>query len=272
MFHVLGRIDQNGKQYIEVISGEKGCFVPLDDFSSAPNDVFKKINGAGILVINDQAKAYLKNQVQEISEWADIYIADRRGPHNNCFVLTRDFVVGREVDRKEIHVELDDDSVKWTRRGTQAEWLEPAKLMVGQTRPIFLASFSFVPPLLSIVSGFLNIGVEVAGGAGLGKSTVSQWAASVWGGDPTRPTRFMEPWATTVNALELTIRAHSYAMLGLDELNLIGSLVCIPAQRRKCLVARFDPRIVSTWPFGPLCFESVPMSVTASGNDNANWY
>jgi len=39
------------------------------------------------------------------------------------------------------------------------------RVMVGQSRPIFLASFSFVPPLLSIVSGFLNIGVEVAGGS-----------------------------------------------------------------------------------------------------------
>jgi uncharacterized protein (DUF927 family) len=83
---------------------------------------------------------------------------------------------------------------------------------------------ALMPPLLSIVSGFLNIGIEVLGPPGLGKSTVAQWAASIWGGDPTRLTRFPEPWATTVNALEPTIRAHSYALLGLDELNLIGSL------------------------------------------------
>src|SRR5437868_7317460 len=47
---------------------------------------------------------------------------------------------------------------------------------------------------------------------------------SIWGSDPRRLTRFLEPWATTLNALEPTIRAHSYALLGLDELNLIGSL------------------------------------------------
>lgn len=230
-FQVSGRIDQNGRRWVEIISGTNRCTVPLELFSTAPNDVLRKINSAGILVINDQAKTYLKNQVQEIPEWTDIYIADRRGPHNNCFVLTHDFVVGREADRQKIHIELNDESVKWTKRGTQAEWLPTAKLMVGQSRPIFLASFAFVPPLLSIVPGFLNIGIELVGPPGLGKSTVAQWAASIFGGDPARLTRFLESWATTLNALEPTIRAHSYALLGLDELNLIGSLDDIGVRR-----------------------------------------
>jgi hypothetical protein len=44
------------------------------------------------------------------------------------------------------------------------------------------------------------------------------------GGDPTRPAGFFELWNTTLNGLEPTIRWHSSALLGLDEINLLGSL------------------------------------------------
>jgi len=99
-----------------------------------------------------------------------------------------------------------------------------AKLMVGQSRLIFFACFQFVPPLLQIMPGSPNIGFELVGPPGLGKSTAARWAVSGWGGDPTRLAGFLETWATTLAALERTMRWHSNSLLGLDELNLLGSL------------------------------------------------
>jgi uncharacterized protein (DUF927 family) len=121
--------------------------------------------------------------VQAITQWRQVYIADHRGWHNEnkCFVLARDVVFGEEADRQEVEVELDDTSAKWTKSGTHAEWLKTAELMTGQSRAIFLTAFTFVPPLLSIVPGFLNIGIELVGSPGIGKSTLAQWCASVWG-------------------------------------------------------------------------------------------
>jgi uncharacterized protein (DUF927 family) len=226
MLHVFGRIDQDQQKWIEIIQDEKRCLLPLDAFSTALQEVVKKLNAAKILIVTDQAKNYLKSQVQGIAEWKDIYIAGQRGWHNKgkVFVLAHDFVVEESTDLQELEILLDDDSNKWTSRGTHAEWLETAKLMVGQSRIVFLVSFQFVPPVLSMLSDFFNVGIELVAPPGFGKTTVARYALSVWGGDPTRLIGFSETWATTLAGLEPTIQSHSYAMLGLDELSLFGSL------------------------------------------------
>jgi len=226
MFRVSGRIDQDQQKWVEVIQDEKRCPVPLDAFSNTLQEVVKKLNAAGILIVTEQAKNYLKRQVQGISEWKDIYIAGQRGWHKKgkVFVLTHDFIIGDSADVQGLEILLDDRSNKWTSRGTHAEWLATAKLMVRQSRIIFLVSFQFVPPVLSMLSDFFNIGIELVAPHGSGKSTAARYALSVWGGDPTRVTGFSETWATTLAGLEPTIQSHSYAMLGLDELSLFGSL------------------------------------------------
>jgi Domain of unknown function (DUF927) len=226
MLQVSGRIDQDQQKWVEILRDEKRCLLPLDAFSTALQEVVKKLNAAEILIVTDQAKNYLKSQVQGITEWKDIYIAGQRGWHNKgkVFVLAHDFVVGESADLQELEILLDDDSNKWTSRGTHAEWLETAKLMVGQSRIVFLVSFQFVPPVLSMLSDFFNVGIELVAAPGFGKTTVARYALSVWGGDPTRLTGFSETWATTLAGLEPTIQSHSYAMLGLDELSLFGSL------------------------------------------------
>ena len=226
MLHVSGRIDQDQQKWVEIIQDEKRCLVPLDAFSTTLQEVVRKLNAAEILIVTDQAKNYLKSQVQEISEWKDIYIAGQRGWHKKgkVFVLAHDFVVGESADLQELEILLDDDSKKWTSKGMHAEWLETANLMVGQSRIILLVSFQFVPPVLSMLSDFFNIGIEIVAPPGCGKTTAARYALSVWGGDPARLTGFSETWATTLAGLEPTIQFHSYAMLGLDELNLFGSL------------------------------------------------
>jgi hypothetical protein len=218
---VLGRINQAGRRWVEVFYKDARAVVSLDEIVGRPNDAFGKINRAGILIVTDQSKRRFKEQVEQISQWYRISVADKRGWHNSCFVLSNDFVAAPAFATPP-YVVLDDEE-KWSARGTLADWHETAELLEGQRLFITCSSLAFVPPVLPLLNGFDNIAIELIWETSTGKSTLWGWVSSIWGGDPTRKTGFMENWLATPSGLEPIMGAHRHCLLPLDEANLAAA-------------------------------------------------
>lgn len=213
-----GLRDETGRRWVEVVRGADRAILLLDDILAQSGVVYSMLSRANIVLVTDKARRLFKERVQQIQTWKRVAIADKRGWFGWYSVLSSTFLVGVPPFAKP-RVVLKNDR-KWEARGTLTEWQRTAALLEGQRLLIFCAAFAFVPPLLPLLTGFDNIGVELIGENSKGKTTACKWASSVWGGDPGNKDSFMESWLTTTNGLEPLMRTHAGCLLVLEEANI----------------------------------------------------
>ena len=105
------------------------------------------------------------------------------------------------------------------KRGSLADWQNGVGLLItGHSRGVFAVSVAFAGALLGPI-GLEGGGFHFYGQSSLGKSTLVEAAASVWGKGAIPG--FVRPWRTTANALEGAAAIHSDTVLVLDELGMI---------------------------------------------------
>ena len=97
-------------------------------------------------------------------------------------------------------------------------------MLADQHLVTFILSATFAGPLLEIINRMGNIGLELAGPKGLGKSTLQRLAAAVVGGGVEQPGRnYWISSNTTSNGLEAAFREHDDLPMILEELNLFAA-------------------------------------------------
>jgi putative DNA primase/helicase len=115
---------------------------------------------------------------------------------------------------------------KYRTRGTLLEWNQKiGALCQGNSRLMFAASLACTGPILALVSGPRTGGFQIVGPSEKGKTAAAMIAGSIWGcyRDAVRKEKgFAESWNTTGNKLEETARAHSDALLIVNETHLAG--------------------------------------------------
>jgi hypothetical protein len=147
-----------------------------------------------------------------------VTVVPRTGWHDiggqSVFVLPGQTISRRAAER--IILDAADDGL-YEKRGTLENWLEgPATLASGHVLPVLAMSASLAGPL-AYLTGYEGGGLNFVGPSSIGKTTLLNLAASVWG-----PPRFVRAWRATANGLEGAAAGATDTVLILDELGQIG--------------------------------------------------
>jgi len=142
----------------------------------------------------------------------------RIGWHGDGFVLP-DKTFGPIHGRMLLQTERED--YKFNVLGSLADWRqEVADLCSGNSRLMFSVSAAFVPPLIHLTDAESG-GVHFKGDSSIGKTTMLEVAASVWGGGGVKG--YVRQWRATDNGLEGLAAMHCDALLPLDEMSQIDA-------------------------------------------------
>ena len=149
-----------------------------------------------------------------------VTVVPRTGWHNigghRVFVLPGEAIGPKGSER----VILDASAAgPYEARGSLKDWQDGVGVLaVGHALPVLAISAALAGPLLDL-AGQEGGGVNIFGGSSLGKTTVIQAAASVWGrGDSPG---YVRAWRATANGLEGAAASATDTVLILDELGVV---------------------------------------------------
>ena len=224
-FKVKGYISQFGEKFIEITQdGTDSVLVPRDLFSENNAEKRRYLWSRGVKVATDQALSSLLKEINKIDGWKKASVASQAGWNGPGLFVCLDGSIDAGPDQTR-YLNAFDKGRRSQRAGTSKGWKKQvAGQISGQHLPIFAVAFSFLPPLLDLVTRNMNVGFNFFGPAASGKTTLQQLAASVWG-PPTRNASFpyMVTSHTTLNGLEDTMREHCDHPVIMDEMALFSS-------------------------------------------------
>ncbi len=151
-----------------------------------------------------------------------VTIVHRTGWHDigahQVFVLPAETIGPRGSER----VILDASAVgPYEARGSLKDWQDGAgALSNGHALPVLAISTALAGPLLHL-AGQEGGGVNIFGGSSLGKTTIIQLAASIWGRGASPG--YVRAWRATANGLEGAAASASDTVLILDELGVVDA-------------------------------------------------
>jgi hypothetical protein len=223
--------DDLGHRYLKIkVTGSNRDLRPYSMTDIAKREqLYCDLGDAGCNLFSHQAQRDLQNLLQgHVQQEPSFSVATRLGSFGNFYVRP-DEIIGNSPLAIELSLGFLDFHMlqKYRCRGSLEGWQEKiGKLCAGNSRLMFAASLACTGPILAFVAGPRTGGFQIYGKAESGKTAAAMVAGSVWGchRDTMRKDKgFAESWNTTINKLEETARAHSDALLVIDETNLAGA-------------------------------------------------
>lgn len=218
---VRGATAPSGTQWVRIRKGEQFSWVPRYDFMLDTKAVKHRLAASGVYLPRAEF-AELEGLVAELSSYPPKNLIEQSGWTTNCFALPNGRIFASAGSRT---VRLfEPDPRRCATSGTLAEWLAVVGELRGQHLAVFMLMAAFAAPLLELTHRSGNIGFELCGRAGNGKTTLLQLAASVAGRavSGAGPVYFSS-FNTTVSALEQKANAHRDLPLLLDDATLFAA-------------------------------------------------
>jgi putative DNA primase/helicase len=200
-------VDHDGKPHQGVL--------PQANLIGEGSDVFRPLLSAGLRISPKTANMkILKEFFFELTCDIRVRLVPQAGWYNNVFVLpTR--TIGDTAD-EQVMFDGNADAARYGTAGTLQEWRDQvAGPCAGNTRAVFACSVALAGPLNDLLQGEGG-GFHFVGSSSVGKTTLLTVAGSVFGGGGR--TGFAHSWHGTENGIESIARAHSGAVLVLDEM------------------------------------------------------
>ena len=218
---VRGLTASSGTQWVSVTKGENTGYVELKRCVGTAPGVVEHLAQQNVLLFGKDSSSNLTSRVEELEDFPRSAIAENIGWNGDIFALPNGNIFPKS-DSVPMPISFLPDTGKCAKKGTKKAWkAEVAGGLIGQKIPTFVLASAFMPPLLNFIDRSINIGFEIVGGPGIGKTTVQQLAASALG-CPTRNSG--HPYSitmnTTMNGLEQIMRDHRDHLIILDETNL----------------------------------------------------
>ena len=218
----LGATSADGIPYVCVKACKRAVWVPLADFADNGKAARTKLNAANIVLLNHDWKR-CRDVVEALADFQPKPILLRSG-WSGCHFALPDGRVFSPTDGEAPVVLFDLHPFKCLRKGSAATWYEGSDILEDQFLLTFLVMTAFAAPLLSLTDRIGNIGFELAGLKGLGKSTAQQMVASATGGGVEQPGRnYWISGNTTPNGLETEFPVHNDLPMIIEELNLYAA-------------------------------------------------
>lgn len=174
-------VSQTSKPYISVKQGDIQTLVSLKELSSKPDEVTARLRQLGILNYSGQNIKNLRQKVDKALGFEQTCVIEHVGwlgtdsfCHADGTIITRS---GAEVPLSAVRKRLERPS----RGGTFECWLKDvAQPLAGQALPIMALSAGLLPLLRPFTSMPINLGWQIVGRPGSGKTSLLQLVQSIF--------------------------------------------------------------------------------------------
>lgn len=229
---VRGYTDSTNRQWVEVTYKGKVALLEYAQFAERAG-VWSALSNKGCIFVRKADKASLIEQVEELEHFPPRVIFSRPGWLGGQFVNASGRVF-KPAGEQAGAIGFTPDPTKCSRKGALKYWRSQVAMpLVGHPIPCFFIMVGFAAPMLELSGRSENIGYELAGEGGKGKSTCQRLMASLVGPAMEKDRGYITTFHMTPAALEKSMRWHSDMPFIIDEANLFGSGESGSADRRK---------------------------------------
>ena len=229
---VRGYIDTDRQQWIKIKQNKKSALIEYHAFAADRGSIWTNLAQKGLVIVNRAAKAEIIDKVDTI-KFRRRVIFSRPGWCEGQFANAS----GKIFAPKDVTtgwIAFVPNGIKCSHRGKSSKWrkrvVEPIK---HHPIPSFFNMAAFASPMLELSGRTDNIGFELAGEGGKGKSTTQRLMASVVGPAMEKDRGYITTFNMTPAALEKSMRCHADMPFIIDEANLFGSGESSSAEKRK---------------------------------------
>lgn len=229
---VRGYTDSFNRQWVEVTYKGKVALLEYAQFAERAG-IWSALSDKGCILVRKADKNSVIEQVEGLEHFPPRLIFSRPGWLGGQFVNASGRVF-RPRGTKSGAVGFTPNPAKCARSGTFRGWLmDTATPLAGHPIPCFMVMAALAAPMLELSGRSENIGFELAGEGGKGKSTCQRLMASLVGPAMEKDRGYITTFHMTPAALEKSMRWHSDMPFIIDEANLFGSGESGSADRRK---------------------------------------
>lgn len=198
----------------------KEAWIPFADFSDDARPAKARLIKAGIILFEETNKEWVK-KARAIQDFPPRPLLESAGWTGQHYALPSARVFSPEGEAEQV-VLFDVDPGKCGTKGALKAWKYGVeKLAAGQHMITFVLMAAFAGALLRLSRIQLNLGFELVGSKGVGKSTLQQLIASIFGGAVEPPGRnYWLSANTTMNGLEDCLPAHADSLMVIEEMSL----------------------------------------------------
>lgn len=217
---INGLRDEDGTRYIHFRQGKRAVTVRYDTFHATSTEASRALRRGGIIVVSSMND--IRSAVDQIKRFPLARIVSKPGGSRHGFAAANGQVYVADGQPYPLVTFMPQSRIL-DRGGTLTGWIEGvAAPLAEQFLPAFLMMSMFASPLLRRINRADNIGLEVSGAGGTGKSTCQYLMASAAGpaigdGEAT----YWQTLNSTNNALEDVFEVYNDMTLILDEAGLV---------------------------------------------------
>ena len=215
-----GLTDEFGNKYVWCRTGKTFVVTAYSDWHGGSADASNALRGAGLIVVRNIGD--IREAVDSLKRFPPLPIVTKPGLSKYGFVLP-DGQVLVPLGQPEPLNAFEPVSGMLGKAGTLEDWIERVAAPLADHKiPAFFMMMMFAAPLLRQTDRTDNLGFELFGEAGRGKSTLQALMASaagpaIGGGDG----MYWRTLNTTMNALEAIMPLYNDLPLILDEAGLV---------------------------------------------------
>ena len=213
----------SGTKYILIESEGVAACIPLNNFVEE-RAAKRELVDQGIPIIGQNRWRKLLDKVSDVIDFPYAPVIEKVGWNASHFALPDGSVFPCDEGAR-APTSIDIVRGKCDKLGTLKQWRnQVSKPLKKQPFATFLLMTAFMPPILELSSRYGNIGFEIVGGKGTGKSTLQYLVASAYG-DIRQSTRghYWTTLDTTFNGLEAAMKSHADLLIIMDEANLLAA-------------------------------------------------
>jgi hypothetical protein len=279
---LTGLTGASGARYVNVSSDDNSACIPLARFTHDERGIKSSLAEAGIPIIGSARWNKFINAVSELRSFPPATVIETVGWNGEAFALPDGTVIS-PPGAGPAYLSIEKQRNKCSASGNFKEWKSGvASLLKDQPFATFILMFAFVAPILGLSDRVGNIGFEIVGAKGTGKSTLQFLTSSIFGGvDQSTGGHYWVTLDTTYNALEDAMKLHSDLALIMDEANLLAADASskVRSEIFKALAfklgsgsvkARLGSRVAHDYRLGFLISSNEPLaSLLNQGNEGA---
>lgn len=217
---VAGCTSLTGNRFVKISAGISDCYIEWKRFGGNKTKIREDLAESGIVVVHDADWRRVVDKVAKV-RFPKRRLLEQPGWSGGHFSLPDGTVFG-PGPKVRVLFSVSSDCVK--RKGSLDGWkINVADLLVGQHLLSFLTMAAFASPILALTNRTQNIGFELVGKGGSGKSTAQYVMASVFGSALNLDgTDFWISFNKTIAAIDALAPSYNHLPMIFDEANLIA--------------------------------------------------
>ncbi len=230
---VKGFTDGDSAEWVSIRYKNRTELIRYAAFATDRSAIWSNLANKNLVIVNAFAKAELIGKVDALVSFPPRVIFSGSGWCEGQFVNASGKVFAPPGVAKGA-VAFAPQRLKCSCRGKHRKWRKGvATPLIDHPIPSFFTMAAFTAPLLELSGRADNVGFELAGEGGKGKTTVQRIMASVVGPAMEKDRGYITTFNMTPAALERSMQWHSDMPLIIDEANLFGSGEGGRADKRK---------------------------------------